>query len=230
MGLTALIPAAGKAERLYGLPKFLLPVPGGHLLGRHLGMHQTAGVENVYVGTIPAYSALVARYCGDRFNPVYHVHSAGNMVDTVRSGKQYTGHRDVMMTMPDTYIEDGGLLGRMREALGDYEMVVGVVETRPEQRHKLGMCVILNDQVVEVVDKPLVTRLVWAWGALAWRAAAWQWIERGDAHFGVCLNRAIRNGIKVGAVYAEGQYWDCGTLDEYTDCLIRLREQSEVQQ
>lgn len=74
-----------------------------------------------------------------------------------------------------------------------------------------------------VIDKPPVCAYPWIWGVLAWKPAFWPLIDVEDPHVGYALPRAIRAGLDVRGVVLNGTYWDCGTPDDYFDCIAAHR-------
>jgi len=51
----------------------------------------------------------------------------------------------------------------------------------------------------------------------------WPLIDVEDPHVGYALPRAIRAGLDVRGVVLNGTYWDCGTPDDYFDCIAAHR-------
>jgi len=207
-----ILPAAGTAARMLGLPKFLLPIPEGTLLGLHCQRLQAAGVDDILLG----YSDSTALLLHRNAPPSAMLYSGGNtLAHTVNNARLITGDSSVVFGMPDTYFTDADAYRKVIEGLDDADISVGVFATRPDQRHKLGMVNVDLSRVIEVIDKPIETHLVYAWGIIAWRSIFWQHIYPIDATVGDALTRAIRSGMPVRAVKLTGSYYDCGTPDEY---------------
>ncbi len=207
-----LLPAAGSAARMSGLPKFLLPIPGGTLLNWHCQRMEAAGVEEIALG----YSESTVKLLHKNTTPNTFLYSGGRtLAHTIANAHIITGDADVVFGMPDTYFTDADAYRKVTDGLDGADIAVGVFATRPEQRHKLGMVRIEADHVVEVIDKPTATHLIYAWGMIAWKPTFWQHIYPIDATVGDALPRAIRAGLTVRAVPLDGMYYDCGTPDEY---------------
>ena len=226
--MIGIIPAAGHSTRMYGLPKFLLPIADSYLL-EHLQsrMHRT-GAEHVYFGARPVNYGMPALR-PERIN-TYWVETE-TMNETVLAARQYAGKQDVLFGMPDTYWTDGYVYQRLAEVLNDSVDTiasVGVWQTPDRYRGKRGMVRIgSNGRILEVVDKPTeFPELQWmlSWGAISWDAEFWDYIKPEDAHVGFALQRAIDDGQKVQGVIMDGQFWDCGTPDEYFDCIRSLEK------
>jgi len=195
-----------------GLPKFLLPMPGTTLIGWHCARMQAAGVEELLLG----YSDSTALLLHRNAPPSALLYNGGNtLAHTVNNARLIAGDAEVVFGMPDTYFTDQGAYRKVIEGLDGADISVGVFATRPEQRHKLGMVRIEDERIADVVDKPAATHLVHAWGLIAWKPAFWPYIYPIDATVGDGLQRAIRAGLNVHAVAIDGDYYDCGTPDEY---------------
>lgn len=90
------------------------------------------------------------------------------------------------------------------------------------------MCRVQNGRITEVVDKPECTNLHWAWGVLAWRPVFWDCLRPEMPHVGYGLPCAIESGLDVRAVEMDGQYFDCGTPEEYFQCIRTITAEKEL--
>ena len=218
--MIGILPAAGNATRIHGLPKFLLPIPNGFLLMRHLNMmHKADSSIGARIGVTSIYYDVLAHigYGVNIYRPYHH----DTMTQTVLSALQFMpANEDVLFGLPDTYIEDDQCYAKLAAALADCDVAVGVFKTRPEQRNQLGMVdFIYTGKVIGVVDKPTSTSLEWAWGALAWKPNFWQYLQPDMPHVGYALNPAIEAGLDVCVSVMPGGLWDCGTISEYAELL-----------
>jgi NDP-sugar pyrophosphorylase family protein len=220
--MIGIIPAAGKAERMGGIPKMLLPTPNGTLISLLCSRMERVG--QVIVGTRPVIYEALAGVC----NALVYRCETATMSETVLTARQYImAHETVCFGMPDTYFDDANAFVKLAAELKDgADLAVGVFQTRPEQRHKLGMVELTpGDEVLRVVEKPAETSLTWAWGVLAWKPRFWQYIEARDPHVGYALPRALAAELDVRAVRMDGGFWDCGTPDEYFDLITHLHSE-----
>jgi dTDP-glucose pyrophosphorylase len=225
--MIGLIPAAGQATRIHGLPKFLLPVPEGHLLGLVCQRMTEAGVGEVQIGTGDANFALVCR-CAPSNAGVYVVNSA-TMSETLLAARRYINiDQNILFAMPDTYWTDEQALAKLAVYVSEFgaDVAVGAWRIRPDQRGKLGQLDMRGGRVTRVIDKNPTCPSEWAWGAIAWRPAFWQFIRPDMPHVGYALQPAIDAGLNVRAVPMTGSYFDCGTPQLYFAC---IREQTPVQ-
>jgi dTDP-glucose pyrophosphorylase len=145
------------------------------------------------------------------------------MSQTVKLAEHYALKQPVVFGMPDSWIEDDQVFVKLTAALEEgADVAVGVCRVRPGQRNG-GLCAVEAGRVVDVVDKPEVCAYPYIWGALAWRPSFWPLLRSDDPHVGYALPRAIAKGMNVGAVVLDGAYWDCGTPDDYFDCIAAQR-------
>lgn len=228
--MIGILPAAGNASRMNGLPKFLLPIPGGYLLEWHIARMAAAGCDRVNIGAAPHNHELTNRSIrGLSKAQTWIAYAHDTMSQTVLSG--YSNPLEpVLFGMPDTYFDDHQAYNKLAAAIDDgADVAVGLFIALQSQRSKLGMCDFdySSQQITAVEDKPDFTNLSWAWGVLAWKPTFWKCIYAVDPHVGFALPRAIEAGMDVRAVRMDGLYFDCGTPDEYFECIQHLRSRRE---
>lgn len=229
--MIGIIPAAGKATRMGGIPKFLLPAPGCISLLDRLRLlmlatnSPTRAVDRVIVLGNPQNIEIIEQ------NVSSDVRLATVMTRTmsqtvIAAHHIYEVDPIILFGMPDAYIADDYAFIKLCDTLGQgADVAVGVFQTRPEQRSKLGMCRVEGFKVTEVIDKPAETDLIWAWGVLAWKPVFWQHIHADEPHIGYALPRAIAAGLDVRAVTMDGGYWDAGTPSEYFALIRHLTDE-----
>jgi UTP-glucose-1-phosphate uridylyltransferase len=224
-GIVGLIPAAGKAERIDGLPKFLLPSKDGFLLEELCDRMLAGGAEQILIGANPENRAIIERYA-PKEAVVYSVNTS-NMSQTLLAARTWCGDRTVLFGMPDTYWTPKYIFDGMLSRLDKLPVIAACWQARDDQLiGKLGMVRIENKfldksfemqvpVISDVVDKP--NRVIYksVWGALAWKPEFWDCVQPGDAHIGYAMQRALARQMIVGAAMQPGSYWDCGTRAEY---------------
>jgi UTP-glucose-1-phosphate uridylyltransferase len=223
MTIVGLVPCGGKAERLAGVPKWLMPLPtadGGctyALAEMCRKLHTVKGLDWVYIGSGLHNQKLVDQYAPPK-SIVYRADSK-TMCEGVLAAKPHTGDYPVIMCMADTFFADETILGKMAAELSaGADCVVAIWNTRPEQRKSLGMVAFdkKSHKVHEVDDKPAKTALTDAWGAIGWKPSFWQYMRPLHAHMGLAINNAVSAGLTVKVVLAEGEYHDLGTIESVT--------------
>lgn len=238
--MIGLLPAAGSATRLYGLPKWALPIPDGYLLRRHVEQMLHADCSEVLVGSNPRNNDLLREFTDIHRTHIYAARNYTTMTETVLSayGELQADEIDdhfVLFGMPDTYWQVPHVYQILAAALAaGADVAAAVFRARAGQTNG-GMCRLeLIDirrrtyKITEVVDKPEITDLEWIWGALAWKPAFWQYMQPTDPHVGYALPRAIDAGLDVRAVQCEGGYYDCGTIEGYYEALTAAMHKEVV--
>lgn len=208
--MIGMVLCGGKAERMHGLPKFLLPIPGGFLLKRLCEQMRAACL---IVDASPRTVEFVPRY-----GRVITLDSATMCEALIACNDTFhTNDECTLFGMPDTYWTDDQVFERLTSALSaGADVAVAVWRIRPDQRGKLGQCLIDGDnRIRSIVDKDADCPYEWAWGALAWKPSFWQHVRAEDKTVGIGLQRALERGLDVRAVRCDGTYYDCGTPDEY---------------
>jgi dTDP-glucose pyrophosphorylase len=214
LNVVGLIPAAGTATRMSGLPKFLLPCPGGYLLDRLACAMHDAGAREVCIAANTYNHQFIEAYMPP--GCMAYIAPSKTMREAVMGASRWHASRPGLLAMPDTYWTDPDILTRLVAALDTCDVAVALWKVRPEQRPLLGMCDIDSAfSVLRVDDKPQETALQFAWGALAFRAPFWYVMDQEPASISESIQGAIDGGLNVKAVLAQGHYWDCGTPEEY---------------
>lgn len=218
-----ILPVAGKATRIQGLPKYLLPVPGGYLLERMLSR---MGVP-CCIGANPDNAALLNSYKRPE-DHVYQVASA-TMCETILTARPLVGDETVLMGMPDTYWTDDSVFHRLRDYLDEGYICALVVWTvSADMASRLGVCIPIpthdNHTIFldSIQDKQPQSSSKWVWGAMAWTVDFWQYIRPADVNPGSALNRALDADEAIPLYLASGAYYDNGIPDDYFRCIREL--------
>lgn len=222
--MIGILPAAGNATRINGLPKFLLPIPDGYLLDWHERAMRRAGVAAVYIGANAQTYPILCQYAPEA--TVYVARAHETMSETVLSGYDAItehGYPFCLFGMPDTYWTDDGVYTKLAFALAEgAQLAVALFLLLPGQHRHVGCVDVDGGRIVSVADKPEGGHYFWGWGALAWKTPFWSCIRPEDAHVGFAIPRAIEAGLDVRAVRMDGEYHDCGTTERYFECIRRL--------
>ena len=217
-----ILPAAGRAVRMSGLPKFLLPsTPSGTPL---LAVHAQAmsdHVRRVCIVTRPIYADLV-HSLELPTNATVITADTATMSESVLTALEVQ-HERTILGMPDTDIFEGtNPYADLSDAqLDAAPWGVAVWETKPWQVGRLGSTRLEGNHVATVSDKDPERDYGWHWGALSWASNEDAAILPEDPHVGYALARAIDSGSTGEAVRMAGTYWDLGTPSEYARYLLR---------
>ena len=214
MGIIGLLPAAGKATRIGGIPKWLLPVPEGTLLDVHCQRMRLAGVSHVLVAAGEHNRDLLLQHVPA--NAIVYEGNSCTMAEDVLLARPYIGDNDVLFGMPDTYHIDGNMYKYLSYMSPQEDVSVALWNINDDQRGKLGQVAVDNHgMVIDVVDKSLTCPYPWAWGAMSWKPSFWEFIKPDMPHIGYALLQAIRAGLVVKSMLNSGEYTDCGTPEAY---------------
>lgn len=217
-----IITAAGRAERIHGLPKYLLPVPGGYLLETMCRRMKPVTTEIMVAANDDNYSIVSSYAPGDA-----RVGSAdiGTMNQAILDIITYetTQRPAVVCGMSDSYWTDEYVYEKLEYDLAEGGSVVSLAlfKMREGQHNYVGNCGIIHETkvIVKIVDKPKLPTFPYCWGALAWKPAFWKYIVASDSHVGYAAQRAIEAGESVRGVLMDGDYWDCGTPERYFEMI-----------
>lgn len=226
--MIGLLPAAGKAERIHGLPKYLLPVGESYLLKAHVDAMLKAGCMSVAIGANDDNYDLIQSYTGAY---VYKAAAYQTMTETLLSGwltlPSDMRKESVLFGMPDTYWTNFGYDALLR-FINLPDVVLFCHQVRWNQWRRGGMVTVeVGGRVSRIVDKPLLMpETPWIWSAMLWQPTLWPYIRPEDKHVGYSVQRAVEAGLHVHAVVAwEGDYYDCGTPEEYFEMIRALTKE-----
>ena len=214
-----IIPACGSASRIGHIPKFLLPISEKNsLLKNILEITNENDCKNVWISTRPEYGNMLYEYT-KLYSPHIKVTLTDTMSETINQYKDVSVKKTIMV-MPDTYINDRKIFIKIYNMLNDCDLVVCVWKIKDYQRGKLGQCLIDdNDNIIDVIDKDPNCDYEYAWGCLGWNKKFWNFIDPKTSHIGYGLVPAIKSGLNVKALFMDGDYNDCGTINEYKNFL-----------
>lgn len=220
--MIGVIPAGGKAVRMQGLPKMLLPASERTLFEVLLERMGAALPRQILIAPSKATVGLLFPYFAPQ--TLAYATYERTMTEDVLLARYYLDEDEwTLFGMPDTYFDDAQAFPKLAQALNaGADVAVGIFKVHGEQHKKLGMVELDDEAVVSVVEKPNHTTLKYAWGVLAWKPIFWNYLRESDPHVGYALPYAIDAGLKVRSVMMEGGYWDCGTIEEYHDLVRHL--------
>lgn len=219
--MDAILPAAGLATRMRGIPKFLLPADTKYtaLIEHHIRA-MTDIVRTIWIPTRPELVPLLDSLGFAQERIVIVPVTTGTMNHTIQRVLEISSADEFILTMPDTRF-----LGETPYTpLSTLEMStlarVACWPIRSSQRGKLGQVRIGdNDLIQEFRDKDSNCTFELAWGAVSFRRTLRSYIHPADPHIGYALKQAVDDGAAVKAITVNGQYFDCGTPEEYVEML-----------
>lgn len=212
-----IIPAAGKASRIGGIPKFLLPIGEENFLINFHANEILSNNKNVrkIIAVSSEYYEVIKRL--DLNAEVIKVETK-TMNETVNEVlKHYSTYKDYLVTMPDTYYEDQDVFERLLENYFKKKSQISLVlwNMQDYQKGKLGQVEVVSNKVIDVIDKNENCTYQKIWGAILWNKELNALIDVKDSHIGYIIKPALQSEINVSYEIAEKIYYDCGTFSEY---------------
>lgn len=212
--MNAILPAAGSATRMRGLPKFLLPCDRSFetLIENHVKQLLLVS-EVVWIPTRPEFEFLITalNFPEDRVRTVTML--TENMTQTVQAILEIDPSEHFELIMPDTYFQ--GDLPYSAMANQPYIAHLACWTIRNDQKGKLGQVDLLGSEVKNIEDKNPNCLFEHSWGALTFSRKLMDYAFHSDPHIGYAVKRAIQSGEKITGTAIKGKYYDCGTPDEF---------------
>ena len=225
--MQAILPAAGNAVRLRGLPKFLLPTESNAitLLEKHIELLDFY-VEVIWLPVRADLASLVTDLnLGEKVIPIPV--RTKTMTETVLRIVELTQVTEFILGMPDTVFSKGNPYEKLISVRNssDADLVLSIWNTRAEQQGKVGSVKFdKNHKVLESKDKILDKSYSHHWGAMYMNKKFIDLLNKEMPHPGYAINLAVDANLKNFVSLEEGEYYDCGTFDEYKKYLIGKTE------
>ncbi len=218
-----ILPAAGSASRMRGLPKFLLPCNNDYLtlIERHINF-LIDSVENIWIPTNPRYVDLLSSLIKDNKIKIFSVKS-DTMSETVKTTMDKINGTNYTLVMPDTYFSNDKVYEKIIST--DNNLLANLIcwKTRPSQEGKLGEVSFSTDGNLEdIIDKPGKQVHEYSWGAITFKSDLYDFIKLEDPHVGYAIKSALKDNNYINCVEADGEYYDCGTADEYIELIKKI--------
>ena len=212
--MDAILPAAGEARRMRGIPKFLLPCDNSYstLIEVHIG-HLLEICNQIWIPTRPEFVLLLTSlgFSKDRIHILPM--ETKSMTETVANVMKISSSSHFQLVMPDTFFS-GEIPYNILKFNPEFADLA-CWKIREEQKGKLGQVLIENDQITDITDKSPSCEYSYAWGSLTFSRKLMNFAELSDPHIGYSLKKAIQNGEFISAKIIDGEYYDCGTPKEY---------------
>lgn len=211
---SVLIPASGSAQRMRGLPKFLLP--SGKMDLSLIELHVSNVLDyadEILIGLNPIFLDIV-------LNAKLNLHNARvipletkSMTETVLKLIPYSSGTRFTIIMPDTVFESNQSY-EFSNLVSDLDLSLWKI--RSDQYGKLGQVSVDPDgKVLDCVDKNPDCRYEFSWGAMTFNRKFLDHLNIDFPHVGYGIVSALKANLSVNSVILPGRYWDCGTPIEY---------------
>lgn len=222
----SVIPAAGSATRMSGIPKFLIPNSEGTPLIRWHVSQSNLASEHTIVVTRPEWAAITFEVLsGLKFELQCAV--TNTMTETVIIALQSRNPAVALIHMPDTFLgEDNKLAQAVSTTLEEKQTSLICWKTRADQKGKLGQVMFQENldgslEIFKIVDKDPVTTSDHHWGAIAFFQPDVQNWDPKDSHVGITAQKMLEKNpsLRFRAIFSNEAYYDCGTSNELSTYL-----------
>jgi len=218
--IIGLLPCAGSAQRLMGLPKFMLPLKDKKkcLLTNWIDNLIELGCDKIIIGCSPStlifmnhmnISSISNKIC------IKDVGVTETMNETIIKALEDEVYNTVIMAMPDTFVNsfDKLFLGnfiKSKFTVGSY-----LWNIRKDQLGKIGQCKIENETICDIIDKDETCEYKYGWGIIAFKPQFMEYMSSVHLHPGYSMKKAIENNNIIPYTICKEQYFDCGTIEGY---------------
>jgi NDP-sugar pyrophosphorylase family protein len=221
---TLLIPAAGSATRMRGLPKFLLPTQDNNtsLLERHLNFLGEL-FDEILIGINPDFSHLLKSVVDESLTIRIFELRTLTMMETVAKLSEKSVSESFFLIMPDTYFSNYKEILEFLNSDDQNDANLFCWKLQPFQKGKLGQVSIdENDSITDIKDKNLECTYEYFWGAACFSKENLKTVDDSETHVGFMYEKLLARKVEIGAIKVQGLYYDCGTQGEYIQMLRDL--------
>ena len=220
-----LIPAAGLATRMRGLPKFLLPIDNSYttILEHHIKsiIKEGIDIENIWIATRPDLVSILNTISFEGSNINIIPIETNTMNETILNLHKISKAQYYMLIMPDTYFYGENPYTKFENTPEYCDLAIWKI--KDEQRGKLGEVSFNDDGILsEIIDKNPKANLEYSWGALVFSEKFINYIDKNDPHIGYSVASALKNNKKITTKIIKGEYFDCGTPEEYIELIKKV--------
>jgi hypothetical protein len=213
MEVNGIIPLGGTASRMKNIPKFLLPCKLNYsLLDNVIEIFNNNDINNIITGVSQLNNLFIYKYTGLSIIEV----NTKTMAETVyKMIENQTKQCKNILIMPDTYFTINNEIKDMIQMLDTYDVVVILWKIKEYQIGKVGQCNITNSCLSDIKDKIPECKYPYFWGILGWNSNMNKYIDPTWETIGNLITKCLESNIKIGYIISDGEYYDCGTYNEY---------------
>jgi len=217
--IIGILPACGDAIRMEGIAKFNLNIPQSNetLISWHVKSLMNY-CDKVVVVVKKEHKHLLYMF-NDNKKVIILVEQTSTMSETIlRAIKKFYAD-EYVIGMPDTFVVGDNPYKSIITDNPNSDLNIGAFKIKNIQKGKLGQIDISNNIVLDCVDKNINCDYKHSWGFLRFKRSMIKLIDKKTPHLGYIVNPAIINKYSVTASIINGEYFDCGTQDEYEQFL-----------
>lgn len=226
--IIGLIPCAGTSSRLYNIPKFILPLKDQQcsLLTNWCKILVDKGCYKIIIGTSLNNKSFIDHIIKTQLNEIENkvfvktIENSKTMNDTIKCMITNEEYDIGILGMPDTYVDDIST-DLIEKINNNNKYIVGCFlwNIRDKQIGKIGQCKVNNELIDSIIDKDKTCKYKYGWGCIIFKPTFEKYIQNEDLHIGYSMELAIKENIEIPYQIMRGNYWDCGTIDEYKEYL-----------
>lgn len=220
-----LLPAAGLASRMMGIPKFLLPLSEteGTLLSHHITLMERV-VERILIPTRREWIGVLNNFgLGEKVSIIEK--NTETLTQSVLETLDSEVFDEVIIGLPDTYFSRGNPYASLSQVERERELLLACFSTQSHQEGRLGSVKLeASGLVTQHVDKPTDSEFGTHWGAMRLPKGLLGLLPADSATVGALIDECLSSQIPVLGVMETSEFFDCGTVDEYTKCLVAIRD------
>jgi NDP-sugar pyrophosphorylase family protein len=223
MSVVGVLPAAGTATRMRGLPKFLLPLADeqGSLLEYHIRL-MAPHVEKILVPTRTEWIGVLRGF-GLGSTVVLVEKNTDTLAQTVSETLAEESYDHAIVGLPDTFFMAGNPYAGFSAFDASDPLVLACFPTRHEQKGRLGSVELSEGGVVlRHADKSSENDFGMHWGAMRFSREVGSFLPPAAATVGVLIDECLSRGVVAKGFAHDSDYYDCGTVEEYARCLATL--------
>ena len=221
--MDAILPTAGLATRMQGIPKFLLPSSSEYdsLIGLHIE-NLIKNCERIWIPTRPDLVLLFETFGFTDEKITILPMTTNTKSQTISKVLSISNAETHFLCMPDTYF----LGEKPYELLNENPLIADVAcwNIREDQFGKLGQVKVSDEYITDIKDKDKNCKYNLNWGCFTFSRELTPFIDNNDPHLGYALSNALKKDKKIEYKIINGSYFDCGTPQEYLSMLKNVIE------
>jgi hypothetical protein len=217
--IIGIIPACGNATRMGGIAKFNLKIPtsGETLISWHV-KSQLEYCDKVIILVKKEHEDSLNMF-KDNNKIVILTEQTSSMSETVQKATKKFYADEYVVGMPDTFVIGDNPYKKIITNNINSDLNLGVFKIKDSQKGKLGQINVIDEVVVDCIDKDMNCNYKHSWGFLRFNRSILKLIDKQTPHIGYVINPAIKEKLLVTASIVDGEYFDCGTQEEYQELI-----------
>lgn len=217
--IIGIIPACGNATRMGGIAKFNLKIPKNNntLISWHVES-QLKYCDKVIILIKKEHQELLNVFKNNN-RIIILIEQTSSMSETILKATEKFYADEYVIGMPDTFVIGDNPYKKIINNNINSDLNIGAFKIKNSQKGKLGQINIINGIVMDCIDKNINCNYKYFWGFLRFNRSVLKLIKKETLHIGYVINPAIKEKLLVTANIINGEYFDCGTQDEYQEFL-----------